>query len=95
MAHRDPFMHLEWEDINFDDFIDHVTQLLIETNWLDNGFYPPDITINQATNMRIMGYDAGLMAAVMLRPPNTDFQAWKQYYLFVMISRYGDFSLHI
>lgn len=95
MAHRDPMMHLEWDEINFDHFIDHVTQLLIDTIWLNNAIYPADITINQATNMRITGYDAGLMAAVMLRPPNTNFQAWREYYLFVTICRFGDFSLNI
>ena len=81
MARRDPFMHLEWDEIDFDQFIDHVTQLLIDTNWHDNAFYPPDISINQAVNMRIMGQDAGL--------------AWREYYFFVMICRYCDFSLTI
>ena len=95
MARRDPFMHLEWDEIDFDQFIDHVTQLLIDTNWHDNAFYPPDISINQAVNMRIMGQDAGLIAAVMLRPPNTNFLAWREYYFFVMICRYCDFSLTI
>lgn len=88
-------MHLEWEDINFDEFIENITELLIDTNWRNNAVYPHDITINQATNMRIMGYDAGLMAAVMLRPPNTNFRAWREYYIFVIISRYGDFSLTV
>ena len=95
MAGRDPFMHLEWEDIDFDDFLDHVTQLLIETNWYNNAAYAPGTTINQARNMRMMGYDAGVFEATMLRPPNTNLRDWREYYLFVLIARYGDFSLNI
>ena len=95
MADQDPFLHLEWGNINFQEFIDHVSDMLAETTWSENCFYPPDITVAQALHMKIAGYDAGLLSAVQLRPDETDFEAWKEYYLFVCYCRLGPMTLTI
>ena len=92
---RDPFLHLEWDNIDFDEFIQHVTQLILDTNWHENTVYPEGITLTEARNMRIMGFDAGLWPAVLLAPKTTNIQDWRLYYLFIRICHSGDFTLDI
>lgn len=36
----DPWEHLEWETVNFQDFVNHVTDMLAETTWQENIQYP-------------------------------------------------------
>ena len=95
MAERDPFLHLQWGDIDFQQFIENTADMLAETTWSENCIYPPDVTTTQALYMKIAGYDAGLEAAVALRPTTTDFEEWKTYYLFVCYCRLGPMTLNI
>ena len=95
MEESDPFEHLEWDVISKDDLMEHIADLMRDITWYNNCFYPPDITLAQAMEMRIMGQDAGLEAAIDLCPRTSRFDTWKAYYLFICICHGGNFQLDI
>ena len=43
----DPFLHLEWSEINFTEFLNHLTTLLVDTEWKFNTTYPTNVTLGQ------------------------------------------------
>ena len=55
MEEDDPLEHLEWDLISKDDLIGHIADLMESITWYDNCFYPADINLATAIEMRIMG----------------------------------------
>ena len=50
----DPWLHLEWDQVDFSQFLDHITQLLVDTTWRENVFYPPGIIIGEGNEFGII-----------------------------------------
>lgn len=85
MEEGDPWEHLEWDLFTKDDLIDHIADLIENTSWYNNCTYRPNITIQEALNLRIMGLDGGLISAINLCPGGSDLKKWLEYYHYIRL----------
>ena len=64
----DELIHLQWDnEENYDRFLLMVSEVLLKTNWYNNWDYELDDTISTATQLSIVGLDAGVFGAILIR----------------------------